>query len=239
MRSFAVLFVLLLCPPLWAQAPVKITGNLKVPANKLVRLYVEGDVKNAALIWDVDREDLIDPEEYPGKYVFAAPPGKYKVKLRVVRSKGEAITVDTVRTEVEVEGSIPVPPVPPPKPPTPPVPPPVPPEDALKKSIDAAYAAETDPAKKDLAYKLGDLYRYHQARLNDTGTWGPFFDAMRAKAKELGVSGKLPQVQRVLQGESLKALPGAGNPSAAITQADREVGGALFGKFADILEGYK
>jgi hypothetical protein len=110
-----------------ALAELKITGELTVPANRLVRLRAEGDVKEAALVWDVFPEEQADIEEMGTRLLFAAPAGAYRIKLRALRTKDGGASVETARVTVVIgEPPPPVPP-PPPGPPVPPGPGPTPP----------------------------------------------------------------------------------------------------------------
>jgi hypothetical protein len=110
-------------------AEVRITGELKVPPNRIVRLTADGDITGAGLIWDVSDEDRVDPEEVGNRLLFTGPPGTYKVKLRAIRVKDGKTGIETVRATVVIgEPGPPTPPTPPdpPVPPVPPTPPPSP-----------------------------------------------------------------------------------------------------------------
>lgn len=113
-----------------AAAPVKLIGPTQVDAYKLVELAPDADTLGAGLIWDLDREDVADVREYGSRLVFVAPPGVYKIKLRIVKSdKDGKLTIDTVRHTVVIGKAPdpdPVPPGPTPPGPTPPGPTPDP-----------------------------------------------------------------------------------------------------------------
>jgi hypothetical protein len=112
-------------------ADLKIVGEMKLPANRLVRLEAEGAAEGAALIWDVSNEESVDAEEVGQRFLFAAPPGSYKIKLRSIRLKDGKTTVETARAVVVIGDTPPAPPVPPgPGPGPAPVPPPDPPSPA-------------------------------------------------------------------------------------------------------------
>lgn len=122
--------LLSLAMPGLAWGELKITGEVKVAPNHIVRLEASGDTDGAGLIWDVSPEELTDIEEIGKRLLFAAGPGTYKVKVRAVRVKDGRTTIETARVTVVVgEPPPPVPPVPPgpvppgPNPPIPPVPP--------------------------------------------------------------------------------------------------------------------
>src|SRR5262249_55899153 len=70
---------LLLVPPPAAE-PLKIVGPDKSEPHRLVRLQAAGDLKDAALVWDVFPEEHADIEELPGgRLLLIGPPGTYKV----------------------------------------------------------------------------------------------------------------------------------------------------------------
>jgi hypothetical protein len=122
MRQALFLLLLLAAP---AAAELKIAGELKVPANRIVRLSAEGAAEGAACIWDVSDEDRADLEELKGgRLLFAGPAGAYKVKLRAIRlDKDGATQIETARATVVIgDPPPPVPPGPTPPGPTPPGP---------------------------------------------------------------------------------------------------------------------
>lgn len=116
--------LLLLAGP--AQAELRIQGELKLPAHRLVRLRAAGDLAGAALIWDISPEESADLEEVGSRLLFAAPPGVYRVKLRALRVQDGKTSVETARATVVIGEPVPPGPVPP-VPPVPPGPGPVPP----------------------------------------------------------------------------------------------------------------
>lgn len=125
-------------------APVKIVGPTKVDAYKLIELAPDSDVTDCGLIWDIENEDVVDVKEYGSRLVFVAPPGVYKVKLRVVSFKDKSIT--TSRTTVTIGGS-----------PTPPDPPS--PTDPLTVLFQAAYSAEGEDGKASKLKLLASTYQ--------------------------------------------------------------------------------
>jgi hypothetical protein len=110
-RMLSASALLLLAGPLFAE--VRITGELKVPANHLVRLSAEGAAAGSALVWDVSPEDAADVEEVNGRLLFVGPPGTYKIKLRTLRLKDGATILESARATVVIGG---VPPGPDPDP---------------------------------------------------------------------------------------------------------------------------
>ena len=100
---------------------VNITGETKVKRDTLVKLQATGDIAKAAFIWDFDKEDLVSSDVSSGRVVFTAPPGVYKVKLRVITIKDGIPVIEEARTVVTIGEETPVPPGPGPgpKPPDP------------------------------------------------------------------------------------------------------------------------
>lgn len=108
-----------------------VVGPTTVPAHTMVRLTAAGVPQGARVIWDVcgPNGSEVDDEECGGRLLFAAPPGKYRVKLRAIPAdKGPVIAA---RAWVTVQAPEPAPgPQPPPGPggtPTPPGAAPTPP----------------------------------------------------------------------------------------------------------------
>lgn len=112
MKTACAFLILLLASP--ASAQLKIGGETKVKAHRLVRLTAEGLAPGATLIWDVFPEEIADTEETGGRLLFVAPPGTYTVKLRAIAFKDGKASVESARVVVTVgEG---LPPGPDPKP---------------------------------------------------------------------------------------------------------------------------
>jgi hypothetical protein len=95
--------------------PAEITGKTTVEQYKLVQLNVANIDDETAVLWDVYPEEQADIREFSdGSLIFTGPPGKYKIKLRLINGKN----VQTFRTEVTINGK-PVNPTPPVNPDTP------------------------------------------------------------------------------------------------------------------------
>lgn len=113
----------LLCLLLFASsvfAEVRITGETKAKRDTIVDLQAAGDITRAAFIWDCDKEELVSAKSLGGRYLFAAPPGSYKIKLRVVTIKDGVPQIDEARTTVTIGDEVPPGPTPPgPTPPGP------------------------------------------------------------------------------------------------------------------------
>lgn len=116
------LFLASLC---WSALVIE--GDLKVKPYKIVRLSVKGQDSKAAIVWDVDKEDVVDLEEVNGKLLMVAPPGIYKIKCRAIKlDKDGKTSVETARVTVTIEGDTPKPPDPGPTPDPSPTPTPAP-----------------------------------------------------------------------------------------------------------------
>ena len=89
MLSMLLLLVMVAATP----ADLKIIGEARVAPYKLVKLQATG-ADDAALIWDIDKEDQIDLIENGSGMLFVGPPGEYKIKVRAIRFKdGKAAVV--------------------------------------------------------------------------------------------------------------------------------------------------
>jgi len=87
-------------------APPQISGVTSVDQYKLVQLTVSNAAPEAAVLWDVYPEDNVDIREFAdGLLIFTAPPGDYKIKLRLISGR----QVDTLRTVVTIKGTPPAP----------------------------------------------------------------------------------------------------------------------------------
>lgn len=106
------LLLLLLSAALAHAAPPRIVGPTQVDAYRLVELSPDADTTGAGLIWDVSPEEVADVREFGKSLVFTGPPGKYVVKLRIVRVTDGKLSIETSRTTVVIG-----PPIPPPLPP--------------------------------------------------------------------------------------------------------------------------
>jgi len=141
----AVLLLLLACSPLFAQ--LRVSGETKVPRDRIVRLTAE-NAADAALIWDVDREDSVDIEEIGNRLLFTGPPGTYKIKCRAFRIKEGKTSVESARVTVVIGAGTPDPFPPDPNPPNP-KPDPVPPEPEKPAKAWLVVIEETADAAKD------------------------------------------------------------------------------------------
>jgi hypothetical protein len=118
---------MMLIPVLWVSLFVpSYAEDIKVDANKIVRLKADLTSPQDIPIWSVTPEDSVDAEELDGgRFYFTAPPGVYRVKCVVVPVKEGKISgrVITTRYVVTIGTPGPTPPNPPgPNPPVPPTP---------------------------------------------------------------------------------------------------------------------
>lgn len=85
-------------PPTAPTGPVKISGELKVPPYRLVELAADGAGAEDLIFWDVTPPESADVRENGAKLLFVAPPGEYRVTVRVVPVKDGKIS-GPARTE--------------------------------------------------------------------------------------------------------------------------------------------
>src|SRR5205823_4602973 len=114
--------------------------------------------------------------------------------------------------------------------------PPKPPDDPLVKAIRDAYNSEMDSDKAQLKSWLAALYRQSakDTFLAGETTWGKLFTDMMAAAKNLGISGKLPLVQKVIQVKLKAKLPS--KPDVVLDQAGRTLASTTFNRIVSALE---
>jgi len=220
----SLLCLLLLAPLAWAD--LKIEGPDKVAVYKTVRLKATGADKDAAYIWDVDREEAIDADESGPKFSFSAPPGVYRIKLRSVSLKDGKTTIETARFAVTIG-----PDLPPPKP-LPDDPPAPTPDAPLIKALKDAYATDPSPLKADSLSKLTELFRGAGLLLTRPGvkTLQDLHDDLKAARVSL-IGETLPGVRKVVAAEVAKL---GDKPDAPI---DADAARAVFAKITAALEG--
>ncbi len=223
----AILAVLLVGGSAWAD--LKITGEMKVPEHRIVRLTATGDIDGAALIWDLDREDVADVEEIGGRLLFAGPPGVYKVKLRAIRTKDGKTSAETARATVTVGSAPPVPPGP-----IPPVPPG--PETPLVKDLRAAYQADLSPVKAQHLANLAAVYREVATKTNsaDLKTAGDLLTVLRTAVASLVPADGLVAVRKRIAAEVSASLPT--DPTVALDSPTRAKAAEVFSRVASSLE---
>lgn len=122
--------------------------------------------------------------------------------------------------------------------PVPPGPAPVPPGpvDPLFTSVQLAYSLEADPAKAKEKADLAGLYRAAATASGNASlkTWGDLWKVMSDTANSLGLRGKLPGVDKAIQGELSGKLPKIA--SAPLDAAGRDLAARTFGHVADALD---
>ena len=227
----ALLLVLLLGGS--AFADVRIQGETKVPAYRIVRLSAAGDVDGAALVWDVDREDSVDLVEVGGQLLLVAPPGTYKVKLRAFRTRDGKMSAETARATVVIGDAPPTPPGPGPVPPGP-VPPS--PDSPLVKELKAAYQADTSPEKAKHLASLAAVYREVSAKTNasEVKTAGDLLGVLRAAVGSLVPADALVTVRKRIAVEVSASLPS--DPAVALDTTTRQKAAEVFTRVASALE---
>lgn len=216
-----------------AMAEVKIQGETKVPAYRIVRLSAAGDVDGAALVWDVDREDAADMLEVGGVLLLTGPPGTYKVKLRAFRTRDGKMSAETARATVVIGDAPPTPPGPGPVPPGP-VPPG--PESQLVKELKLAYAADTGAEKAKHLASLAAVYREVSAKTNapEVKTAGDLLGVLRAAVGSLVPADALTALRKRIAVEVSASLPS--DPAVALDTTTRQKASEVFTRVAQALE---
>lgn len=205
--------------------PTNITGPSNLEPYKVAEFYPNADVAGSALIWDVYPEESVDIREYGQKLFFVAPPGVYKIKLRVITLDKDGMTkLVTLRHTLTIG-----------KPPAPPPPPPDPADPATAK-YRAAYEADTSAVKGTQTDKLSAIYRAGATSIAFDETLTTM-DAVHAKLSTVTtaqIQMSIAGVRRVIGDELNASLPrGVGQK---ITYADRTKISSEFIRVANILD---
>lgn len=115
--------------------------------------------------------------------------------------------------------------------------------DQLQKDLRKAYQEDASPDRDEAYRKMAAFYKAAAELSRDESlrTWGDLFDRMAAKAKEHDtyIAGKLVGVQKVINGELTKALPGSGAGRLALDKAGRDVAYSTFKRVAAAIEATK
>ena len=218
--------VLVLSSSAWAQ--LKITGELKLSPYKLVRLTAEGAKDGSALIWDVDKEEVADVEELPGRLLFTGPPGQYRIKCRAITLVNGKTNVETARTVVTI-GDAP-PPGPEPGPDPPPTPMPV---DDFGRDLLAAWKSEVSKDKTKLTL-LKELFRTSsdQVKTSSLPTVYDFYLSVN-RARTVLIGDALPETRKAITSELDRTLPRT--TTAPLDQAAKDLCSKEFAKVAQYL----
>jgi len=217
--------VLMLALASMALGEVTIKGETKVAAHKQVRLKVDGDTKDAFVVWEYDEDKVDAAVETDSDLIFTAPPGTHWVRVRVFRiDKDGKKSSEKARVQVTI-GDAPIPPIPP--------------TDPFVQALQTAYASEADTQRATIKSNLAALYRQAAAPtfLASQATWGTLFDAMAAASKTLGVAGKLPAVQTAIGADLKVRLPV--KRDQALDDAGRQQAAVTFSRVAAALEAVK
>lgn len=110
-RSAATALVALAAASWAVAADPAITGEVKVPRDRLVRLKAEGVEAKAGIYWKVYPSKGVDKADAPkGRLQFVAPPGTYEVTLLVIRQADGEIDIAEATATVTVGDAGPTPP---------------------------------------------------------------------------------------------------------------------------------
>ena len=202
-------------------APPQIAGETTVDQYRLVQLTVSNAAPEAAVLWDVYPEDNVDIREFAdGLLIFTAPPGDYKIKLRLINGK----QVDTLRSVVTIKGTNPGPapgPTPGPTPGPGPAPSPVLPDGkfklaakalqwsssvtsaskvaeakALAGALEGTVAAANAGALKTIDEFLASSRDSNRQALGSAAeAWKPWFTSLKAECESLYSAGMLSTLE--------------------------------------------
>lgn len=216
-------------PTVPTTTPVKIVGPSAVEPYKLVELTAEGDLTGAAVVWDVTPDDVADVRELPGgRLIFVGPPGVYKVKARVIRTKDGQLSVETQRFTVTIGKG----PGPGPDPP---------PTDPLVLALQTAYTSDPGAPADKAKWKsaLAALYRRGTIAANDANvkTAGDLHSILKTASNSLLPADALPATRARVAQELTATLPT--KPDAVLTADDRAKAAAKFEQLAAALEQVK
>jgi len=180
-------------------------------------LVVKADTTGKTVLWKaldgglamVPADKLKDTKE---AIVLAKAPGTYR--LLAVTCSGDEMAEPVIVTVIISGG------------------------DALLRTLQAAYAAETDPDKAAQVKALATLYRSAASDkfLAEATTAGALFQAMSKAAAILGVQGKLKGVQTALATEVQGKL---GTKDVPLDEATKKAASEVFLKVAKALEGIR
>lgn len=209
-----------------AAGPVKISGETKVEPYRLVELTADGAGPNDLVFWDIDQEAIADVRENGNRFLFVAPPGAYRIKVRVVpvtdgKISGPAVTQRAVVTIGASPGPGPGPG----------------PTDPLAAMVQAAFAQETDPQRASQVSYMASVYKGMAAAPINDATVGDLFLRLKASlhAPGLGIpEGSLPKVSATI-GAYLNSELG----TSAMAPVDRVKAQTAFSKVAIALGGVK
>lgn len=226
LRYSTALAVLLLAGAFCPAGELGIHGDLKVAPNKLVKLRADGADAKAGLLWRVSpSRDVSKPTLTPkGALEFVAPPGSYDVTLFSVTVVDGVPVLEEVGVTVVIGD---------------PVPPPPPPDtDPLVKALKAAFQDEYEDTAGKATHLANLAELYSQAAdlsgKSEVVTWGGLFKVMADAAGSLGVKGKIPGVQKVVQAELQKVLPS--DAMKALDADGRALAAAEFRKVSKALQ---
>ena len=110
-----------------------------------------------------------------------------------------------------------------------PPPPPPPPSDPIAAAIQAAYLQETDANKKEIAGKIAACYKAGSDKTASATSWGEISSAIRSKATELDITGRLPLVAKAINTQLLaNGFPAS--PSVLLGPGDADRARVVLGK---------
>lgn len=234
-RHLAPLLLALVFPALLWAAPPTVTIEAEVkPSGQYVTVTPKGDAVSVVYVGLSGVDPLPSAIlKDPRMFVLdtrGMPAGRYKFAAVGSSKEGEQARVDFV----VVVGDAPPGPGPGPGPgPEPP------PADPLTKAYQAAYDKETDAQKAGLKKSLATIYTQAAEEAKDPAvkTWGDLSKRIGDVMGNLGLRGKLPEVQKVTQGHLQQTFPS--DATRVMTTDDRQLATNTFKRLAAALEGVK
>lgn len=201
---------------------------LASPAGIVQVIHESGPVKIRGRF--VDGNGNRETRKYTNKQVVCVEPvGTGKVELMVVYG-GAGSAAQIERRTINVGGNGPTPP----SPPNPPTPTP----DDFTKSVQAAFAAETDAAKASQVALLASIYRLGSGLVQSDvtlATTSDLLDRMQISRKAVLPDTAILKVRQAIQAELNKTL----SQPETLDATTRATVGALLAKVATILESLK
>ena len=200
---------------------------------KIAKLTANGYAEKSALLWRYDKTKLDGGKVTPdGKTVWlVGAPGTYLIELIAIKldSTGQTV-VDETSYNLVIERPVP---------PTPPAPPaPALPQTALGTDLQAAYTAETSPAKASYKAKLSAIFKQAVTVVDSTDlkTMGDIQNVLVTSLKAILPAGVMTGVRQRIATE----LATLGTTATDALTADKKAAAkALFTTIANTLDGVK
>lgn len=211
----------------FANAEVKIVGELKYKPYQLVRLRAEGADPKAALLWRIHPESVDRATCPKGSIEFCATPGRYRVELIAISVGADgALSVEEDRKELTIgEPSKPIPPMP---------------VDPVARELQALYDADAGPMKADSLASLVAIFgASSDAASNNTNlkNCAQLAEAVRAISKDMLPANALPELRKRVGKLLHDSLPA--DPDTPLTAETRKRASEAYLRVKSLLEQIK